>query len=169
MLPRIQRIPRTRSAMSEAARALVDRLGRLEPGALVTYEELSAIAGVDVQTRRDLLYTAFAYLRQEEGFVFDPDTGVGYVRLTESGKIGRGRRKRGMLHRAALKNTEELKTVDYGPLTPLEKYQWLAESSISAAVTLATHEKTARQIEAQHTPQPIRIDPRDYQDLFKGL
>jgi hypothetical protein len=96
-------------------------------------------------------------------------TALRLVRLTESGKISKGRRKRGLLHRFARKNTRELHTVDLGQVTDLEKHQHLAELSISAAITMASHETAARQIEAQATPMPLLIDPAHDRDPFKGL
>jgi hypothetical protein len=155
--------------MSEATRALIERLRHLTTGELVTYAELQAVAGVDVQAHRHLLYTAMNYLREEEGMVFDPDIGTGIVRLTEPGKTARGRRRRGYVFRFARKTSRELGTADVASMTDLERYKHLAELSISDAITLAAHENTARQIETQQNPQPVLIDPTQYKDVFKGL
>ncbi len=168
-MPPIHRIPRTGSAASLATRAVVTRLETMAPGDTVSYSELSTVAGVNVQERRDLLETARRIVRRLHGKEFDVEINQGLVCLSEPGKVGLGARRRQFAHRQARKTADILQTVVVDQLTPLEQHCWLAELSIAAAVSLATHDKTVRQIEAQGTPQPLLIDPRAYKDLMKGL
>jgi len=155
--------------MSLATRELIERLRPMQPGDTISYADLTALAGVDVQERRDLLDTARTYLREQHNQVFDVLTNVGLVCLSEAGKIGLGRKRRTFTHHYTTKTTRILQTVDLPQLSPVEKQCWLAEVSISAAVSMATHEQTARQIETQREPRRLLIDPATYKELFKGL
>ena len=166
----IQRIPKTGSAMTLATRALIARLHAMQPEEFAPYAELLTVADITDQTQLvRLLMTARRYLLRTYRQVFDLVPGQGVLCLTERGKIGLGRKRRREIHTRARRTVEILQATNPTDLSSMERYLLVAELSVSAAVSLATHDKTVTQIEQQRTPSPVLINPNDFKDLFKGL
>lgn len=165
----IRRIPRTSSSTGLYTREMIEKLKGVAPGETITYAEIDATIGVDVQDRRDLLQTARRHVRTLFQKEFDVIIDVGLVCLHEHEKANLAGRRRERTHRFTTVTIDILGTVDHAALTPLQAHHWLAETSIAAAVALTTTEQTVRELEAQPTPQPLLIDPRSYAGLFAGL
>lgn len=68
--------------ISPDVRALTDALMGVSPGSKITYAELSAAIGRDVQKHRYLIESARRIAQREHGAVFSVEYGVGYARLT---------------------------------------------------------------------------------------
>jgi len=165
-----RRIPKTKSAYSLATRDLIERLSRLTIGEVVTYKELNQLIGGDVQgAQRHLLLKAIDYVWEELKIGLDTLTDIGLQRLSEAEKLGHTRRRLHIGHTYFAKTGRRLATTDFTQLSPLHKHMALGQMSVIGMVTLGTAEPTLRQLEAQPTPQPIQIDPREYLGLFQGL
>ena len=163
----LQRIPRTLAHAGLEARQIIERCRHMAPHDQVTYAELTALVGVDVQERRDLLDTARKGLRQEYGMVFGGGTGVGLVCLDSPGMVGWSEGRLQRLHRASGRVQQVLDCVQPEGLTPIEKHRWLAQCSITASVALFTHPKTITQLAQGQPPPALPFNVEAHQDLFR--
>jgi len=136
------RAPKTDTRAGLEARLLVEYGQALAPGDLFTYEDMQELTGHNCQVRRDLVYTAFEILQTVHGKVFKAITGVGYVCLSEPGKVGKGEDRTQRTFRAALRTRAMLDTVDLAQLTPTDLLRHEALQTVTAAVALYTHERT---------------------------
>jgi hypothetical protein len=155
--------------MGQAARAMVEYLRHAQPDQLITYIELSEIAGFDVQASRNALLSARKYVRDVYRLVFDVCVNVGLIRVEENEKSTLASKRRRYARRWTENTVRLLQTTDMAALTPTERHQWMGEMSVAAAVVLGTLDVVVRTIETQKSPQPLLIDPRSYGDVFKGL
>jgi hypothetical protein len=162
-----QRIPRTSAHAGVDARQLAERLRSMQPGDEVTYAELSALIGVDVQVQRGLLQTARKLVRQAYGLVFDVRTNVGLVCLSSPGMVGFVDNRLERLHRASGRVQDVLACVNPAELTPVEKHRWLAQQSVTAAVGIFAHAKTVGQLAEGGAPPALPVDLEAYRHVFQ--
>ena len=163
----LHRIPRTSAQAGIDARLLIDRCRTMQQGEFISYAELSALIGKDVQQRRDLLKTMRRVLRAQYSMVFDVEINEGLVCLSSAGIVGRNDKNLQRLYRAAGQSYQDGQCVDPDQLSPLQRYQWMAQQGIVMAVGLFTHPKTlAQHVDAQRVPQ-LPFNPDDYRDLFR--
>lgn len=170
MPPPLRRIPHYSAAMSEATRAVIEYLRQMHEKEPVSYAQLSAIAGMDVQKHRGILDTARRYLRRAPyKMLFDVDRNIGFICLPNTEKLGYNDRQIESVHRKARKMGEEIGTVDPAQLSPLEKHRLLCQMTRVAIVAFGTDQRTLPQIEGKPLHERITLNPADYKDLFKGF
>lgn len=167
----IKRIPHTQSRHSHATRLLIDYLWDVEVNTEISYDAISGVVGLNILKRRDILYTALAYLREARGYEFSPETGKGIVRLDEIGKVSKMYQRIRSVHKSSRTTARIGKSVDLSGLTVEEKRQHLAASVVAAAIFSATSREQIKTIEAhtEDAPRKIEINVTDYQTIFAGL
>ena len=79
--------PRTIGKINAETHRVIGFLAGIAVGTTVTYDQLSAVAGIDVLTRRGMLYTAQRRLREDSQMVFDTIRNVGLIRVEGNGKV----------------------------------------------------------------------------------
>ena len=106
---------------------LIAKLKTVAIGEMVTYEDLTAIAGVDVQKMRQPLRTARRALLVQERIVFGTVTNEGVKRLDDVGKINAADNQRDQIRRKA-RNARRTATAleDYESLPSSEKLRHAA-------------------------------------------
>jgi hypothetical protein len=164
----LHRIPHSRAHLGLAARQLVDRCRQLAVHELVTYAELSALVGVDVQKqRRDLLANARRELLTVHGILLDVSIREGVVRLDNTTGLEREARLLTRQHAAASRMAAELKH-GFAPetMTPAEHLQYLGHQTIVAAVHLFTSPTTQRQVTQGAAPPALVWNLDAHKDLF---
>lgn len=164
----VQRLPRLHAQYGHAVRAVIDRLQAMPPGAFVAYQELSLLAGRQIQRARWILASARAYLLETHGMVFDPQVGEGLRCLGDAAKIDRGSRRRAFLHNYSVKSMHELQTVDVTTLTPVEHQAHYTELVIAGSTGALTYDKTAREITRVPVPTVLTIDLAQYANGVNG-
>lgn len=129
---------------------LVDRLKALEPGELITYAELSSIAGVDVHDRNghgvSRLDTARRIVEAEAGFLVGPDPGVGIKRLTPIEQAALAVDSLTRLRRSNRKRLRRLSLVEYAKLNAEQQQKHNLAASVFGVVELFTRRKSLERI-----------------------
>jgi hypothetical protein len=161
------RITKTAAHAGLYARQLAQRLAALSPETFVSYADLSALIGVDVQERRDLLSTARNLVRKEHGIVYDVVQNQGLVRLTNPGIIGHVDGRLGRLQRATHRTKGILDCVQPEGLNALEKHRWLAQQSVVGSVAILTHPKTVTGLAQGDAPPQLPFALATHAEVFK--
>ena len=138
-------------------------------GTFYPYTVMNQALGVNVQLHLKKLRTARSFLLDRDHKCFDLLPNKGILWVTESGKLPVITRNREMAYNKLRKNVRLGGSVDLDILPVEDRPQWVAAMSSNAAAALAIHAKTVEKIIAQKKPQPLLIDPREYQDYFQGM
>jgi hypothetical protein len=115
--------------------ALVDLLRTIEPGATVTYAAMAGVINCSVLENRHVLTAARGDLRDEEMIVFEPISGVGLRRLTESERatVAPDRRRRKSFRQATIA-LKEMRGLETAALTAGERQQFLGRLALCSAI-----------------------------------
>lgn len=136
---------------------LIERLRQVQVGGTVSYAQMTAAAGRDVQTkaRHNLRSARAALLR--EGYVFDVVRGSGLVRLTGDKVVATGGRTVARVRRASKRELRRQATVN--PAT-LEQHERLVHgglivqlSTIIVSTSRSVLTNAMKRIEKGHVPQ----------------
>jgi hypothetical protein len=162
------RLPHTQPETSLDARVLAERLSTADPEDVITYDELAALIGKDVQhKRRDLLDTARNLVLREHHKTFGTVTNVGIKCLSSTAIVSLGEQARSRLRRASGKTLKRLACATLEELPPLEVHRLLAYTSVLGAVHALTHFATVKRAQQlQETAAPLPLNPAHYKDLF---
>lgn len=160
------RVTRTSAHAGLYARQLAQRLAQITPDSFVSYSELSALIGVDVQERRDLLMTARRLVQEQQGIVYDVVQNQGLVRLTTPGIVGHVDSRIQRLQRASHRTKAVADCVQPAELSPLDQHRWLAQQSVLASVAVLTHHKTLMQLAAGEGPPALPFDLESHRAVF---
>lgn len=114
--------------------AIADRLRRASVGEVISYEEISRVAGEDIHGAWHLLRGARESL-QRERIVFGVITNEGVKRLDDSGKVAMSESYVGKVKSAAKRALKVLRTADLGALTSDEKKRY-AVAEVRAGVAI---------------------------------
>lgn len=146
---------------------MVERLDRCQPGEMVSYEELSRIALVDVQHEgRSKLDSARRILQNEKEKLFEPLIGKGLKFLTDEGiaDCGPGRVLR--LNRLAKRALKKQMLSDPKKLPPDKALKNNAVLSVLGLAVISTQETKLKSIEVavRKTQQKL-----DLGETFKAI
>lgn len=114
--------------------ALVEALGELQPGQLLTYEYLTAVIGRSAQRHRYLLEAACNRLLKQNRKAFGAVFGVGIKRLTDTEAIEQCASAMTRVRRIARKAVSKAASVDFAALSDEDKRRHNGYISQMAAI-----------------------------------
>jgi len=134
--------------ISVDADILYRRLAETSPGDVVTYDELSAEIGRDVQSEaRGLLNTARNKALREDRAVFGVRRGVGLERLGDVGVVETATESRGRIRRMSRRAARRLSCVDdFDNLPQEKKTEHNVAVSMFGAIYVATSKKGTKRL-----------------------
>jgi len=136
--------------ISAGARLLHARLAKVSIGEVVTYEELSKAANVNVLTHRWLLMTARNLARRQQSMIFSPVLGVGLKRLDDVGIAQDVRRDRKAIHKKTVRSLRKVECVqDLAAMPAKERTDLLVTASCLGAIAHASHGGTMKKLEGK--------------------
>lgn len=135
--------------VSITAKLLVIRLQKANIDEIITYEELSQLAGQDVQHQaRSAMETARRIVMKESGKVFDPVRGVGLKCLSREATIQVATTFTTKTRRLANRTKRKLDTItDPATLDAQHFAKYAMVGSVIALIKDITKEKTQKKIE----------------------
>jgi hypothetical protein len=148
---------------------LVQRLTGAEIGETIEYDELSQIAGEDVQVRgRGMLQSAVRILQAEFRRVFVSVRGVGVQRADNTGIVQTGTQRLQHIHRTAKRAMNTLGCVDPAKLDPAAQQEFNTKASHLGMLVHCSSPKATKRIAAsvEQTQQKLPLDKT--LDAFRG-
>lgn len=140
-------------AMHPSTRLLIDALRKVEPGGLITYDQLQALINDNCQSGGDgygYLTTARNWLLRNEQIHFQAEAGNGIRRSDKDAILNHvldSRRK--SLNRRARKDLEITTCVEDSELTAAERIQLVAHQAIAGVVEFSTRKKSHDKLAAK--------------------
>lgn len=148
---------------------LTDRLKLLQPDEVVTYAELSRIAGMDVG-RLSKGYTRLASARRitesEAGFLLGPVAGVGIKRLPVAEQAALGPQSVGRLKRFTRRSFRRMALVEYDKLDRQQQAQHNLAASVVGVVQLFTKPKSIEKLSGAVEQTAAKLPIGDTLALF---
>lgn len=137
-------------ALSIDTKMLSDRLAKCEDGETVTYADLSAIIGRNVQVEARGNLTSAMHRMLAEGAVFGSVRNVGVKRLTDAEIVGVGPEIIGRVRRAARRASAKLASVqNFEGLPPAAQTTHNMALSVLGVLAHITKPGTVRKLEAR--------------------
>lgn len=132
--------------LSVDTQVLAKRLLQVEVGSSISYTELSALIGRDVQGKaRYVLTSARQMVERDEHAVFESVHNEGLKRMNDSGVLASGKRAATHIRRTATKSARRLGTcLTYDKLSQDEKQEFNLTMAVNGAVLHFTKPSTAR-------------------------
>ena len=140
-------------------RFLEQRLEQVQKGELVTYAELSEIISMDVQAEGRRYVDSAKRALEKEGYVFEPENGVGYYRLTdqqiiETQATKRLTRVRGQMNRAI----RAIKSADTNVLSNDDRIAQCTQLAMCGAVKQFTKPRAMLKLKAYAVENDGRLN-----------
>jgi len=136
--------------VSAGARLIHARLAKANVGDVVTYEELSKAAKVNVLQHRGLIKTARNLARRQHNMIFSPVIGVGLKRLDDVGIAKDVHRDKKSIHRKAERSIRKVECVqDLAAMPAKDRTDLLVTASCLGAIAHASHGRTAKKLESK--------------------
>jgi hypothetical protein len=146
---------------------LLEQILDLEDGEFITYSEMSALAGVDIQfENRHLLDKALMIARENHNVVFENKRNVGYEKLSDADVIKR-LKEIDKIRRTSVRGREKLATVAYDSLDPILQVNHNTKFILLTVFGNLANEKTVRSIEAKLGDVEMRINLIKAIDIVK--
>jgi len=150
---------KTIPAISIESQRVIERLGQCAPGEFVSYEELSSIAGGDIQKeKRFALDTGRKRLERDRGLVFGTIKNEGVKRLEDEEIVQTSELGINRVRRQARRSARKLVCVDFDNLSNEAKIRHNARMSIFGALVIVTSIKKQQAIEAGVTQAQSKLD-----------
>ena len=152
---------------SVEARLLADYL-RKNTDREVSYADLSAVIGADVQAKgRTYLLTARRIVLRESGIVFRPLRNIGLMRLTHA-EVAKLEDREQHIRRTAKTNLMERKTVDFSAIPEDARLSCIAKITLA---TLTVHVHSSKQMKALEgaIPKNKELDLSQTLEAFRKL
>jgi len=138
---------------------LIDRLSKMEIGEIVSYQELTKVAGKDVQKTRGPLLTARRALQVEQQMSFGCLPGIGIKRLDDEETVAETERSSRRTVTSARTTKRIIGCVKSPMGLPKEKRQMLWLNSTRANIVIQMqNSKTRKQIEAAVAARDRTLD-----------
>lgn len=148
---------------------LYARLRQARVGEVVTYRELGAAIGADVQNgARGHLLTARRLAMKTDGYVFDVVTNQGLVRLSADQTVATASRDLRSIHRRARRMLETQSTVDAAELDNAARVKFSATLSLAGALLQASTPTAMKKIEGRVQEKNDRLSLPETLSLFAG-
>ena len=137
-------------SVHEAEKArLYEFLRTTTPQQVVSYDQMTAVCGLDVHRRyRWLLNAVLKRLEQEQAGSFEVLRGVGYMRLANDEIVRSGTGKVHRLRRASRRIQNQLAVAEYTTLSPEAQVAYTATMAITHIIAEGTKAKTRKTLEA---------------------
>jgi hypothetical protein len=128
---------------------IIESLKSIDEGDLITFSELSALAGLDIQFGQNhILQSALSFVLEEHGLVFKNIRNTGYIRLTPA-QIVEDTRSQTRIRSACELGSKRLVSADYDRLTDGEKRRHQSKLASMAFVKLVSTEKSIAMLESK--------------------
>ena len=158
---------KTIPAISIESQKVIERLGWCEPGDFVSYQELSQIAGGDIQDGKYFaLDTGRKRLERDRSYVFATVKNEGVKRLTDEEIVRTSEIGITKVRREARRSVRKLVCVDFDTLTNVAKIKHNARLSVFGALAIVTSAKKQRLIEQAVSETKTRLDVGQTLRLF---
>lgn len=160
---------RTIAEISIDSRILYDRLSKMDIGESISYAELSALIGKDVQREaRGNLNTARNQARREHGMVFGAIIGVGLKRLKDEEIVGEGLKTVKAIGRASRRAMGKLVCVqDFDAMPTQAQTKHNTMLSILGVMNAMARPKRIFQIEASVEAAQKKLPIKQTLEAFK--
>lgn len=146
---------------------LLEQLLSLDDGDMITYSEMSALAGVDVQFEyRNLLDRAFMVAREHHNAVFENKRNVGYERMSDEDVI-KSLKEIDRIRRGTERERRNLCTVSFNDLDPVMKGKHNAKFLLVTVMANMAQGKTVKNIEARLGDIEVTINLQKALELVK--
>ena len=137
---------------------LIEQIVGLENGDFITYSEMSALTGVDIQfEHRGLLDRAMMIVRENHGVVLENKRNVGYERLSDVDVVNR-LKEIDKIRRASVRGREKLSTVNYEKMDSVTQGRHNAKFILLAVFGNLANDKTVRSIESKVGDIEVKIN-----------
>lgn len=147
---------------------LVEQIVELDPGDLITYSEMSALAGVDVQfEHRNILDKAMMIARENYNVVLENKRNVGYERLSDEDVINR-LKEIDKIRRTSTRGREKLATVSYESLDPILKGRHNAKFILLTVFGNLSNNRVVESIEAKIGSTEVVINIQKALEIVSG-
>jgi len=157
---------RPKFVVSFETQQLADRLKSLQVGDIVSYEELSRLAGENVQQHSARLRSARKMVERDSGFLLAPIRGIGIKRIepTEQAMIGPNAIQKA--RRRTNRDLFRMSLVAFDALTDEQKAAHNTAASALGAMELFTRARSLHKLAAAVGNQHERIPVADTLKLF---
>lgn len=139
---------------------LIEALKAVSPDTVVSYDNLSKAAKLDVLEHRHLLQTAMRRLLKESQLRFEAVRGVGVRRLVSEQIVGAAHSDIRKIGRAARRSQQKLAAAEYTDLTDQGKLKYSVGMTVLSLIRHGATDKTSKRIEAGMTasiPKQIAV------------
>jgi len=138
-----------------------DLIRSLKPGAIATYQELSARAGVSIQSHRWLLESAAKKLRREDAILIESIRNVGIRRLDAEGKALRPGTRLRRIHSQARQGRKDAATLTDDELNSLPqsvRASHYAAEGLCGVMEVATRARRIKVLEGAAERRQGKLD-----------
>jgi hypothetical protein len=126
---------------------IIDLLSRTNTGDVLSYEQISEAAGINILNHRHLLATARKKLLAEQQMVFASENGRGLIRLNSEQTVGVGISTVHKIGRTARRGIKTMAAAEYKDLTEQGKVKYNVGMAVLNLVRHSTSQKSQNRIE----------------------
>ena len=165
-------VPESKRVIGQRAyetQLLADRLLKTQPGELVSYEELSKIAGMDVRPGGPgygRLGSARNIALCEGRILLEPVAGEGIKRIVPEEQAGLGPKYVSTLKRASRRRLRKLAAVEYDKLNDQQRTQHNVAASVLGCVEVFTRPKSLEKLTGAVQQATAKLPIGDTLKLF---
>ena len=127
---------------------LIDALKTVQPDTVVSYDNLSMAAKLNVLAHRHVLHSALRRLLKEDQLRFEPVRGVGLRRLVSEQIVSVAHSDIRKLGRTARRSQQKLAAAEYTELSEQGKVKYGVGMAVLSLMRHSATEKTSKKIEA---------------------
>jgi hypothetical protein len=135
---------------------------------VITYSEMSDVAGVDVQEKRGVLTTARNVVHREAGLVFGTVIGQGVKLCTSAEIVGIGDHALRHVRKTTGKAIRKMASVKFEELSSVDQVRHNTTVSFLGAMRLMTNASSRKRLEGAVAAKQARLEVRDTLNLFGG-
>ena len=129
--------------------SMIDKIGDVEVGAIITYNEMSEILGFDIQKNRGPLMSARDIVFRENGVVFETIRNIGIKRAEDAAIVDAATGDVRRMQRFTRKRVKMLQCVDFNQLKAEGKIKHNTAMSIYGVLGYITKRTQVKRLESK--------------------
>lgn len=157
-----------RGLLAIESKIVLERLGKMQPGELVSYDELNQLTKSNVRQRRNVLTTPIKKLLNEQSKVFIAERGKGIRMLRNEEIPALGTRDVSRVGRIARRSIRTLSAVNFTELPDDKKISHNTSLTILSLVQRGSTAKSVKMIEDSVKKQSNPLPMGETLRLFSG-
>lgn len=154
--------------ISAEAVKISEIMGKMQPGDIIEYKELSSFVGFDVTKDRGPLYTAMKLLKRERKMVFDVVIGKGFTRLADSDIVATHDRTIRRIRRTAKRGARTVACANYDALSREDQTKFNMSLTTLGTIAFLGRADTQKKIADKAQEKGFKLTPSEAMGFLKG-